>query len=220
MLENELVITAVNEFGGDLNLAAKALKVSRVKLCQFISGDPKLVAAFGVSAGVPESAPGETERLVRDANDIIPHHPDKETIQAIQTQNVDLIGEGLLKNGIKPETLEKMKNLGEFEQNAGKFLVGSLDIMLRLVVYTGVSLFEVTEEIKEILQDKTLEPHARLAWLRAYNVTVDQMQKSYDRVVTGTVGMAKVTRPDDDKGTKTKPGFTPLPPQSLDGKAS
>lgn len=170
-----------------------------------ILDDPKLRALFSKQAEIPQLT--DTSIMKRERTEDV---PDGELIDAVQLNNLDIIADGLERNGIAPETVSKLKGLGGFEKSAGRFLVGSLDIAQRLVTYSTVALFEKAEHIdKTYLQNPSVTSKDKVTWQRAYNACIDQMMKGYSNILSGTVAMTKLLS--DDGSTSGKPGFKPLP---------
>jgi len=211
---NEKIIEVMASVGSDISATAKIVGWDKQRLTTRIYKSPQLRALFAKKV-TEEELPDETDQMIRDINDSDVQIPDAERkqMEAIQLNNLDLLSGGLEKAGVKPETLRKIKTLGEFEKNAGQFLVGSLDMMHRTIVYQGVVLFEHSEYLKEKLADMEKDPNTKMKdWVgvqRSYNTTVEQMMKSYDRVLTGTQVMVKLSNKKKGK-VKAKPGFTPI----------
>jgi len=208
------IMEAINLFCGDLKAAAQALEVSHKSLTEHIYNVPRLRAMFlkefGDGGGV---VPDEVETMLRDID--IPglraNDPLARESRAIRNMNLDVMTDGLSRAGIGQHTIDKLKDLGGFEAHAGMFLVGSLDMMHRMLVYSGVSLMEQAEFIKENhLNDSSLPMKERLAWQRMYNQITDMMGKTYDRILSGTQAMVKITRKGDDVKKLAKPAFRPL----------
>ena len=195
---------AVNDYGCDGTKAADALGIAPTTLRDRILKDPKLRALFSTQADLPKLT--ETDLMTRERTDI----PEGALIDAVQLNNLDIIADGLERNGIAPETVSKLTGLGGFEKSAGRFLVGSLDIAQRLVTYSTVALFEKAEHIdKTYLQNNSVSPKDKVTWQRAYNACIDQMMKGYSNILSGTVAMTKLLS--DSGSSANKPGFQPLP---------
>jgi|TARA_Y100000310_G_scaffold175913_1_gene176052 hypothetical protein len=210
-LTAEAIISAMNEAGGDYGVASAILDCNKSELSQKICKNQQLRALY-IRTGDKE-IPNETEQMIRDISDAPKTKIEEDMVDAIQTQNMDILQGGLSEAGLKPETIAKLQTLGKFEQNAGKFLVSSLDMMHRMVVYNGATLFEHTEYMKKKLGEIEKDPSTSLKdWIavqRCFNTTVEQLMKSYDRVLTGTQVMAKLSG-GGKKQAPAKPGFTPL----------
>lgn len=128
-------------------------------------------------------------------------------------QNRDLMRNGLRKAGISQDTLNKLEIFEGFADNAGQFLVASLDMTHRMMVYQTVKLLERAEYIeKTYLNDVTLDDEVKIQWQSAYTDIIEQVGKAYDRTLVGTQAMAKLlgTKDGDEEKGKTKPGFKPL----------
>jgi len=215
-IDHEYIVETINMFGGDIEAAAQVLEVAPQALALHINRTPKLRALFLKDVARLENVePDEVGQIFRDID--LPRQMDRdeqsEIVKNLSVQNIDLLADGLERNGIKKKTVDKLKSLGQIDRSAASFLVGSLDMMHRMVVYQGVSLMEQAEEIKENYLDpqKNIPMKERIVWQRLYNQVVDQMGRSYDRVLAGTTAMVKITSPKkgDDKA-KAKPGFRPL----------
>ena len=202
-LSTEKIIKVLNEYGCDIVKSAEVLKIAPTTLRDRILADKKLRALFSTKAEITELTTADL--MSRERTDI-----DGELITSVQLNNLDIIADGLERNGISAQTVKKLKGLGGFEKSAGRFLVGSLDIAQRLVTYSTVMLFEKAEHIdKTYLQNSQVSPKDKLLWQRAYNQCVEQMYKGYNNILGGTVAMTKLLS--DSGGTSTKPGFQPLP---------
>ena len=205
------ITDALNKFGCDVPKAAAELGIATTTLRDRILDDKKLRALFSPNADLHNLTVASL--MTRERSDDVPQG---ELIDAVQLNNLDIIADGLERNGIAPETVDKLKGLGGFEKSAGRFSVGSLDIAQRLVTYSTVALFEKAEHIdKTYLQNKNLNSKDKVTWQRAYNACIDQMFKGYNNILSGTVAMTKLLS--DGSGTSNKPGFKPLPE---DGKGT
>jgi len=216
------VIESMNMFSGDVKATAKALQVSPKSLANAIYKNPRLKALFIVNVVDAEIEPDEAEQMCREADlpNLGSRGEDNEITKNLMVQNIDLLADGLERNGISKKTIDKIKGLGAIEKSAATFLVGSLDMMHRLVVYNGASLLEMAENIKDNYLDPSIPMSVkeRLQWQRMYNQIVDQIGKNYDRVRSGTETMVKLTTPKSKDAPRKKPGFTPLKKADRDAR--
>jgi hypothetical protein len=215
-MTNEQIIEVLSRNGGDVIISAKELGVESRVLSNKIYTDKKLRALF-MKDVIGEELPSDVEQMVRDISDspITLDEHERRQMGAVLVNNLEILGMGLEKSGVKKETIEKLRTMGEFEKNAAKFLVSSLDMMHRTIVYQGVVLFEHSEFLKKKLEKMEKDPDVKFNdWVRvqrAYNATVDQSMKAYDRVLNGTMAMAKLTKKPDKKGEGVAtPAFKPL----------
>lgn len=209
------LIEAINMHGGDVVAAGRALRLSPGTLVTHVYKNPRLRALFCKDVANMNLEPDEVQQMVRDVE--IPRSDDRgedsNLTRNLLTQNITLLAQGLEKSGIKPETVAKLQRLGSIEKNAASFLVASLDMMHRMVVFSGVEMMECAEEIRKRYLDPSVPMMAkeRQAWQRQYNQLQDLIGKTYDRVLHGTATMVKLTTPKDNKEKpNAKPGFTPL----------
>lgn len=138
-----------------------------------------------------------------------------ELAEQIRKQDIILFRDGLKKAGVREDTLQCLEILDGLSKNSGRFLVNSLDLSHRMMVYLNIQLLERANDIKkDYLEDETLDDEYKIEWQKAYNEIVDIIRKSYESTLVGTQAMAKIMvaaggkKKDDDGGKK--PGFSPL----------
>lgn len=197
---------------GDIILAAGILGVKPQRVRVALNDNPQLRAAFLVGDRV--TAPDELEAELRKPSDFKLINKEKDELaELVRKQDFDLMRGGLAKAGIKEETLEKLKVLDGLAVNSGRFLVASLDLSHKMLMYSNISLMEQADYIKKTyLEDATLGMEYKIEWQKAYNEICDIIGKGYDRVLAGTQAMAKIMagQGDEKQGGKKKPAFAPL----------
>lgn len=159
--------------------------------------------------GTPE-APTDTDVITRTGTPV-EVEPSKLADQ-IRKQDAILLREGLQKAGVRQDTLEKLEILKGLSDNAGRWLVSSLDLSHRMMIFLNIQLLERAMDIKSTyLEDETLEDEYKIEWQKAYNEIVDVIRKSYEATLSGTQAMARIMgngkREDDGKAV---PGFQPI----------
>lgn len=158
------------------------------------------------------NAPSDIQVITR-AKLVTPTERENQLGDAIMKQNRDLLMNGLRKAGIEDSTLEKLAVFEGFSDNAGRFLVASLDMTHRMMVYLTVKLLERADYIEtRYLKDETLDDEVKIAWQSAHTDIIEQVGKAYDRTLVGTQAMAKLLGTDkgEEGEKKVKPGFKPL----------
>ncbi len=191
---------------GDYELAAKVLGLSghqalRVK----VSNDPQLRAVWLKGDVAP---PTEVDVIHREPTIIV---ESSKLGEAMMRQNREILRNGLSKAGIKGSIIEKLKVFDEFAPNAGEYLVASLDMSHRMMMYMNVKLLERAEAIEETyLNDETLDEEVKIEWQKAWNEIGDMIRKNYETSLVGTQAMAKMMGKDGEKKKKSKPGFKAL----------
>ena len=209
----EEIEKALRDSDNDLNHAAKMLNVSPKSLSQTIYNTKRLRALFIKDPKGKGEVPDEIEQMVREVPHITTRDNSKEgqLVDAIKRENLSVMADGLTKAGIGKETINKLESLGQFERNAGAFLVGALDMMHRTVVYNSITLMEEAERIRDTyLKDPNLPPAQLLAWQRAYGQLLELQGKSYDRVLSGTQAMVKLSGGKKDPKKVAKAAFKPI----------
>ena len=73
-----------------------------------------------------------------------------------------------------------------------------------------MSLFEVTESLKEQLDGDEMDPEERILQTRLFLQATEQQGKFYDRLLKGLEFQLKLANEKDKRETKKKPGFRPL----------
>lgn len=203
----EEIAKALRLAKGKKPLAAQILGIPLSKLHARLSSSHKLRTCWNRTTR--PSAPTELSVLNRNA----PREIKEASVLglAIQKQNNKMLRDGLRDAGIQESTLHKLNIFESFGQNSGAFLIASLDLTHKMMVFGNVTLFEEAEYIRaKYLQNETLSPELKLEWQKAYNEIIDIQGKNYERVLAGTQAMAKMQPKDDKKEKKRKPGFHPL----------
>lgn len=136
---------------------------------------------------------------------------------ALMRQNREIMRNGLRKAGIKDSTLEKLKIFEEFAPNAGEYLIASMDLSHRMMMFSTVKLQERALAIEEdYLDNATLDEEIKLQWQQAYNEIVDLIGKNFERTLAATQAMAKMMGgKDDEKAVKPKTKFGALQKRKL-----
>lgn len=217
--DRDVVIHVLKDTAGNISASATKLGVSTTALRNFLSEDEELAGIYMPVSSKEDLSTGE--EIKRDAPDGVTGYTESNSLVEAESDktpektasSLDQISQDLIKAGHDPAILNKIDSINGFEDNAGKFLAGSMNLMYKMVVDSGVSLYEHLEFIKSKLNDPNLKDKDRIFWQRAYNTTVDQLGKSYDRVLQGTQVLAKMMPGDEDeknKKSQKKPSFTPL----------
>lgn len=159
----------------------------------------------------------EVEVITRGARDLpsemtMPTVGDSMLAEQIRRQDMEIIRGGLEKAGISRATLDKLRVFDDFAPNAGRFLVASLDMSHKMMMFQNVALMEEAEFIRaNYLRNEALDPELRIEWQKCYNEICDILGKGYDRTLNGTQVMAKIVAGKvRNEGPKAKPSFTPL----------
>jgi hypothetical protein len=202
---------AMKAANGDYRLAAEALGMPPNNLHMRLQNNPQLRALY-IDRGKKDVVPTDIDVMTRDGMPMIKSEVvDSLLAKAMDIQNRDLLNGGLARAGIKQKTLDKLSTLGSATESAGKFLIASLDLSHRMMIYLNVSLLEQAEEIRETyLTNPSCPSKDKLEWQRVYNGIVSEIGKCYDRTLAGTAALVKITTGKSER--EQKPGFRTLQP--------
>ncbi len=198
---------ALNECGGNRKLTAELLGITESELSNRVVNDKRLNAIYGKDPD--KSIPVVADQMVRTSEDIPEVDPEGDLVTVVDDNNRGLLAKGLREAGISDSTLDRIETLGKFEKSAGRFLVSSMDLMHRLVVFGAIQLFEDLEYIRSRIRSADTDKE-KLMWQRAFNITFDQLQKANRDIQAGTLAMAKLTPKKREDDAPKKPAFRPL----------
>ena len=130
---------------------------------------------------------------------------------------LDLSGRGLKISKFRPlkfrnfEILvKKLKIFEDFDDSVGLLMAEALRVTQKVNIRQNMSLFEVTETLKDMLETDDLDPEERILQTRLFLQATEQQGKFYDRLLKGLEFQLKLANEKDNRETKKKPGFRPL----------
>ena len=200
--------------GYDYNVAAMALAMDVSSLRQRVKGMSEAEKSFTL---IEPDIPTRISTMMRERDENIPTPLEESLGEQIIRMNRQILRDGLSRAGIKPATIEKLKAFDGFASSAGDFLLASLDLSHRSMVYLMVTLLEQADQIKKDYLDtssdgsgRIIDEETRLGWQDAYTDIVDQVGRCYDRTLVGTQAMARMLGTDKGDKKAKKPGFKAL----------
>jgi len=199
---------ALKEFKGDYEKTAKHFGCTAKNIRERVYKEPQLRALY-VKNGVTDPLPDEKELMVRKPIEpIVPQ--DKDMLDAINENsravfNKDL--ESLLSN---PDNVKKLEIFKEFDDSVGLLMAEALRVTQKVNIRQNMSLFEVTEALKEDLEMGGMDTEERMLKTRLMLSACEQQGKFFDRMLKGLETMLKLTEKSEKKAKKKKPGFMPL----------
>lgn len=105
----------------------------------------------------------------------------------------ELLANGLTKLGLKPETIQKLRDLEGLAGDSGKFLSMSVNTMHQMFFGQMMHLYEQAENIREkFLKDDTLSMKERLMWNRMYMDIVREIGKGYKLTFDGARALTEM----------------------------
>jgi hypothetical protein len=203
----ESLARALKEFDGDYAKVAEHFGCTPKSIRERVYKEPQLRAIW-VKNGVEDPLPNEKELMVRKPIEpIVPQ--DKDLLDAVNENsravfNKDL--ESLLSN---PDNVEKLQIFKEFDDSVGLLMAEALRVTQKVNIRQNMTLFEVTEKLKEDLELGGMDAEERILKTRLMLSACEQQGKFFDRMLKGLETMLKLTEKSEKK-KKKKPGFMPL----------
>lgn len=159
------------------------LGISERALASYISRSPELKALWSRNG---EGGVGVDEILAgREVDGIESADPDQ-VMQSIIAQDRVILEQGMKKLGLKPETLDKLRDLDGLALNGGKFLSVSIQTMHKSYFMQLMRLWERSMEIEtKYLNNENLEPKQRAFWYRMWSDMVKEHGKGYQMMFQG-----------------------------------
>jgi hypothetical protein len=203
----DLLAKALKENDGDYQKTAEHFGTTARSIRERVYREPQLRAIW-VKNGVDDPLPSETELMVRQPIEAkVPE--DKELLDAVNKNSRDVFNkdlESLLNN---PSNIKKLEIFKEFDDSVGLLMAEALRITQKVNIRQNMSLFEVTESLKEELEMGGMDTEERMLKTRLMLAACEQQGKFFDRMLKGLETMLKLTEKSEKK-RKKKPGFMPL----------
>lgn len=207
-IKTDVLAAALKEHDGDYAKVAEHFGTQAKKIRERVYHDPQLYALW-VKNGVKEMKPDGIELMERQEE----FDDDKGTrlLEALDKNsrfvfNNDL--ESILSN---KDNVEKLKIFEDFDDSIGLLMAEALRVTQKVNIRQNMSLFEVTETLKDQLEVDDMDPEERILQTRLFLQATEQQGKFYDRLLKGLEFQLKLANEKDKRETKgKKPGFRPL----------
>ena len=207
-IKHPALAQALKDFDGDYAKTAEHFGVTAKHIRERVYRSPQLKAVW-VRNGVDDPEPDEVELLARGP--IEPTEPSGEAMLKALNKNSKAVFqrdlETLLSN---PDNVEKLRRFEEFDDSVGLLMAEALRVTQKVNIRQNMSLFEVTEALKDDIADPGMNSEERILKTRLYVSACEQQGKFYDRLLKGLETMLKLTEKSADASKKKKPGFQPL----------
>jgi hypothetical protein len=199
---------ALKEFDGDFEKTAEHFKVTVKHIRDRIRRSPQLRSIWTPnSQGDPE--PDEVELLARGPVEVM-EPSGKKLLNALDKNSKEVFQRDLDTLLSNPDNVAKLRIFEEFDDSVGLLMAEALRITQKVNIRQNMSLFEVTEAMKDDLQDDGMDTEERILKTRLYISACEQQGKFYDRLLKGLDTMLKLTEKSTEASRKKKPGFQPL----------
>jgi hypothetical protein len=139
--------------------------------------------------------------------------PEEVTAQILEADRA-LMAEGLAKLGVKPETIQKLRDLEGLARDGGRFLSMSVQKTHEIYFLQLVKLFEEAERIRtEFLDKDDISPKDKAFWRRLYLDMVKESGKGYQNTFDGARALAEMMM-------SSMPGPSPVHPVNISSTPS
>lgn len=203
----ESLARALKDFDGDYGEVAAHFGVNARSIRERVYKEPQLRAIW-VKNGVDDPAPSEKEMMVRKPLPVV-IPGDKDLLEAVNENSravFDKDLESLLNN---PDNVKKLQIFKEFDDSVGMLMAEALRVTQKVNIRQNMTLFEVTESLKDDLEAGGMDAEERILKTRLMLSACEQQGKFFDRMLKGLETMLKLTEKSEKK-KKKKPGFMPL----------
>ena len=144
---------ALVKYEGDYQAVADHFDVQREYIWKRVQRDPKLRAVW-IKNGTAEPLPDSIEVMEREES---PEDKNERMLKALKKNGRDAFEndvKGMLSN---PDNVKKLDVFKDFDDSIGMLMAEALRVTQKLNIRQNLSLFEVTEQLKEELQDETMD---------------------------------------------------------------
>ena len=192
---------------GDRGAVAEEIGVTRQNVSQRINTTPFLSALWTNKEPLQPNDQKVEERGVAPAKtDPI---SDKRSIETWQRNGRDVFMTEIADMLHDRENLKKLDVFKAFEGNVGLHMARCLEMTQNVNIRQNVTLFEVTEKLKEQIMSGSLDEESEILKTRLFVSCCEQQGKFYDRLLRGLEAMLKMTEKEEGS-KKKKAGFRPL----------
>ena len=198
---------ALKDYDGDYGKVAEYFGCTAKSVRERVYKEPQLRAIW-VKNGVDDPLPDEKELMVRKP--MPPTIPeDKELVKALEENSRDVFNKDLESLLTNPNNVEKLQIFKEFDDSVGMLMAEALRVTQKVNIRQNMTLFEVTEKLKEDLEAGGMDAEEQILKTRLMLSACEQQGKFFDRMLKGLETMLKLTEKSEKK-KKKKPGFMPL----------
>ena len=171
--------------------------------------DPQLYAIW-VPNGTKEMKPDGIELLARESQ--VEHDDDKGSrlLEALDKNSRYIFNNELESILTNQDNVEKLKIFEDFDDSVGLLMAEALRVTQKVNIRQNMSLFEVTEDLKDDISDPRMDAEEKILKTRLFLQATEQQGKFYDRLLKGLEFQLKLANEQDKRDSKKKPGFRPL----------
>lgn len=205
-VSTELLGQAMVDFKGDYGKVAKHFGVRNDYIRKRVSTDAKLRAIW-IQNGTADPLPDQAEVMVREESTEVKN---KKLLAALDKNGREAFEKDIKSMLSNPKNASKLEVFKEFDDSIGNFMAEGLRITQKLNLRQNIALFEVGEQLRDELQDGTMDPEEKALKTRLLIQACEQQGKFHDRLLRGLEFQLKLYDQKEKSGVKKKPGFRPL----------
>lgn len=206
-IKTDVLAQALKEFDGDYGKVAEHFGTSAKKIRERVYHDPQLYAIW-VKNGTKDVKPDGIELMERQTE----HDDEKGTrlLEALDKNSRFVFNNELESILTNQDNVKKLQIFSDFDDSVGLLMAEALRVTQKVNIRQNMSLFEVTEALKDQLDGDEMDPEERILQTRLFLQATEQQGKFYDRLLKGLEFQLKLANEKDKRETKKKPGFRPL----------
>jgi hypothetical protein len=206
-IKTDVLAAALKEYDGNYEKVAEHFGTTAKKIRERVYHDPQLYSVW-VKNGVKEMKPDSIELMERQ------HEYDDEKgtrlLEALDKNSRYVFNNDLESILTNKDNVEKLQIFKDFDDSVGLLMAEALRVTQKVNIRQNMSLFEVTETLKDALDGDDMDPEERILQTRLFLQATEQQGKFYDRLLKGLEFQLKLANEKDKRETKKKPGFRPL----------
>lgn len=206
-IKTDVLAQALKEFDGDYEKVAEHFQTSAKKIRERVYKDPQLYSIW-VKNGTKDMKPDGIELMERQKEFDDPQG--SRLLEALDKNSRYVFNNELENILTNQDNVQKLKIFEEFDDSVGLLMAEALRVTQKVNIRQNMSLFEVTEALKDQLDGDEMDPEERILQTRLFLQATEQQGKFYDRLLKGLEFQLKLANEKDNRETKKKPGFRPL----------
>ena len=206
-IKTDVLAAALKEFDGDYAKVAEHFGTQANKIRERVYHDPQLYSVW-VKNGTKEMKPDGIELMERQQE--FDDEKGTRLLGALDKNSRYVFNNDLEQILSNKDNVKKLKIFEDFDDSVGLLMAEALRVTQKVNIRQNMSLFEVTETLKDMLETDDLDPEERILQTRLFLQATEQQGKFYDRLLKGLEFQLKLANEKDNRETKKKPGFRPL----------
>ena len=205
-ISTELLGEAMAKFNGDYKKTAEHFGVKDYYIRKRVSTDPKLRAIW-IKNGTADPLPDAIEVMVREES---AEDKQKRMLDALKKNGREVFQNDINTMLSNPDNIKKLDVFKEFDDSVGQLMAHALSVTQKINIRQNLSLFELSEQLKDELQDPMMDIEEKALKTRLLIQACEQQGKFHDRLLKGLEFQLRLYDQKEKSETKKKPGFRPL----------